>query len=62
MNRNDLEPIILNEATNEIKHQYLSAKKARNEIGWESEYELIDGLKETILWYTKFFNNDKGII
>jgi CDP-glucose 4,6-dehydratase len=62
MNREDLTPIILNEADNEIKHQYLSAKKARTEIGWESEYELIDGLKETILWYKKFFNNTKELI
>ena len=30
----DLEPDVRNEATNEILHQYLSAAKARAELGW----------------------------
>jgi CDP-glucose 4,6-dehydratase len=62
MNRKDLTPIILNEANNEIKHQYLSAKKAKTEIGWKYDYELDDGLKETILWYKEFFNKYEGLI
>lgn len=55
MNREDLKPIILNEATNEIKHQYLSAKKARKILGWKPKYNLNTGLKETIEWYNQFF-------
>ena len=55
MNREDLKQIILNEATNEIKHQYLSAKKARNLLGWKPKYNLNTGLKETIEWYKQFF-------
>ena len=55
MNRKDLKPIILNEATNEIKHQYLSAKKARKLLGWKPKYALNTGLEETIEWYKQFF-------
>ena len=54
MGRDDLEPKILGTAKNEIKHQYLSAKKARRVLGWEPGYTLDKGLKETIEWYTDF--------
>ncbi len=55
MNRRDLEPIILNEVKGEIKHQYLSAKKAKEILKWKPRYALEDGLKETIMWYQGFF-------
>ena len=51
MGRENLKPIILNEASNEIKHQYLSAKKARKLLRWKPYYDLDKGLKETIEWY-----------
>jgi len=51
MGKSHLEPIVLNRAKNEIKHQYLSADKARKMLGWESKYPLEEGLKETIEWY-----------
>ena len=54
MNSN-LKPVILNEATNEIKHQYLSAKKAKDLLGWKSEYDLNIGLQKTISYYIDFF-------
>ncbi len=57
MNREDLEPIILNEAKNEIQHQYLCAKKAKEILTWKPKYNLENGLKETIEWYKQFFNN-----
>jgi CDP-glucose 4,6-dehydratase len=50
----DLEPIIKNEVTGEIFHQYLSAAKARNSLGWRPRYSLEEGLKETIAWYREF--------
>ncbi len=53
MNSN-LKPVILNEAKNEILHQYLSAKKARNVLGWKPKYSLDEGLKETIAWYKEY--------
>jgi CDP-glucose 4,6-dehydratase len=52
----DLEPVILNKATNEIKDQYLSAHKARLLLKWHPLYTLEDGLKETVDWYKGFFN------
>jgi CDP-glucose 4,6-dehydratase len=56
MGRKDLRPRILNEAKNEIKHQYLSAEKARKVLGWKPKYTLEQGLKETIEWYREYFS------
>lgn len=50
-----LEPDIRNEASNEIRHQYLSAERARNELGWHPLYTLQEGLEHTIAWYRQFF-------
>ena len=55
MNREDLQPEILNVAKGEIKHQYLSAQKARDFLGWKPRYTLEKGLNETIRWYQGFF-------
>jgi CDP-glucose 4,6-dehydratase len=55
MKREDLKPKILNQAKNEIKDQYLSAKKAKNLLNWRARYTLDESLKETIDWYRKFF-------
>jgi CDP-glucose 4,6-dehydratase len=49
-----LEPTILNEATNEIHHQYLSASKARRELGWKPLYSLEEGLERAISWYGEY--------
>lgn len=54
MGKSHLEPIILNQAKNEIKHQYLSAEKARRLLNWKPEYSLDESLKETIQWYSDF--------
>ncbi|MBM3889750.1 MAG: NAD-dependent epimerase/dehydratase family protein [Verrucomicrobia bacterium] len=55
MGRNDLKPRVLNQASNEIRHQYLSAKKARRVLGWRPRYTLQQGLSETIAWYQDYF-------
>jgi CDP-glucose 4,6-dehydratase len=52
--KSDLEPKILRESTNEIKHQYLSAKKAREILNWKPKYTLDDGLRRTTKWYEDF--------
>lgn len=54
MNREDLEPIILNEVSHEIKKQYLSAKKAHTLLGWKPKYDIEKGFIETINWYKKY--------
>jgi len=56
MDKEDIEPVILNEASGEIIHQYLSATKAKTILGWEPKYTIEQGLKETVDWYIKFFN------
>ena len=60
MGRNDLEPKILGTAKNEIKHQYLSAEKARKTLDWKPKYTIDAGLKETIKWYVDFLKSAEG--
>ena len=50
----DLKPDVRNEASNEIKHQYLSAEKARKMLDWSPLYTLDGGLEKTIAWYREF--------
>ena len=50
----DLELDIRNQATNEIRHQYLSAARARRDLGWQPLFTLDEGLRKTIDWYRKF--------
>lgn len=54
MNSN-LKPKVLNQGRNEIKHQYLSAEKARKLLNWTPAYTIDEGLVKTIEWYTEFF-------
>jgi CDP-glucose 4,6-dehydratase len=51
----DLELEIRNEATNEIRYQYLSAEKARRVLNWKPLFTLDEGLHRTITWYRDFF-------
>ena len=52
-----LEPDIKNEATNEIRCQYLSAAKARAKLDWKPLFQMEDGLQRTIGWYRDFFKS-----
>jgi len=49
-----LAPDIRNEASNEIRHQYLSAERARQQLGWKPLFTLEEGLTKTISWYREF--------
>lgn len=53
----NIEPKILGNACNEIKHQYLSAQKARSILNWHPHYTMEEGLKETIEWYKLFLKS-----
>jgi CDP-glucose 4,6-dehydratase len=55
----DLQPDIRNEASNEIKHQYLSAQKARTMLGWSPLFDLEEGLERTIDWYKEFLGGNQ---
>ena len=46
-----LEPDVRNEASNEIRHQYLSAARARTLLGWAPLFSLDQGLERTTAWY-----------
>lgn len=52
----DLEPEVRNEATNEIRQQYLDATRARNILGWRPLFSLEEGLRRTIEWYKDFLS------
>lgn len=54
----NLKPIVLNEASNEIKEQYLSSTKARKILKWKPIVTLDEGLQLTISWYKDFFSNN----
>lgn len=45
---------ILKKAEYEIKHQFLSAQKARKMLNWKPKYSLEKGLVKTIKWYKEF--------
>jgi CDP-glucose 4,6-dehydratase len=55
LGREDLTPVVLDYASGEIRSQSLSARKARERLGWLARYDLESGLAETIEWYRDFF-------
>jgi CDP-glucose 4,6-dehydratase len=55
--RSRQKPVILNEASNEIREQYLSSAKARKMLKWEPLVTLDEGLRRTISWYRDFLLN-----
>jgi len=50
----NLEPIILNQAKNEIPDQYLASNRAHQTLGWYPNYTLEDGLRKAMEWYRDF--------
>ncbi|RMF58469.1 MAG: NAD-dependent epimerase/dehydratase family protein [Calditrichaeota bacterium] len=54
MDKKTLEPVILNQASNEIREQYLDCCKAKKWMNWKPQYSLEAGLKETIQWYSEW--------
>ena len=54
----DLKPEVRGEATNEIRHQYLSATKAKSVLDWSPQFSLDDALGRTIDWYRQFLASE----
>ena len=57
--KDSLKPVIKNEAKNEIHDQHLSAKKAKEVLGWKSQWSIEKGLDETIAWYKDYLKDKK---
>jgi CDP-glucose 4,6-dehydratase len=55
LNRGDLEPVVLGQASSEIREQFLSAEKAERVLGWKARFEFTEGLKRTCDWYRAYF-------
>jgi len=51
MGKRALQPVILNEASDEIPAQYLDCEKARRLLDWAPSHTFESGLQETIPWY-----------
>lgn len=51
----NLQADIRDEVSNEILHQYLSAEKARTQLGWKPLFDFEQGLRQTVDWYKDFF-------
>jgi CDP-glucose 4,6-dehydratase len=49
-----LRPQVLNQASHEIRHQYLSAERARTVLNWKPDFTLDAGLEHTVAWYREF--------
>lgn len=52
----DLEPDVRNEASHEIREQFLCAAKAREMLGWSPLFSLNEGLQRTIEWYRRYLS------
>lgn len=53
-----IQPEVRNEASNEIREQYLDASRARADLGWKAQHQLEEGLEKTIGWYRTFFESE----
>lgn len=53
--RPELEVLVRNIATNEVREQYASSEKARSLLKWKPRCGLEEGLRRTIRWYQEYF-------
>ncbi len=52
--KSSLRPEVLNQASNEIRHQFLSAERARTMLNWQPQFTLESGIDRTLAWYREF--------
>jgi CDP-glucose 4,6-dehydratase len=53
-----LQPVVMNEAPNEIPQQSLDASKARRLLAWKPLFSMEEGLERTIPWYRAFLQSN----
>jgi CDP-glucose 4,6-dehydratase len=51
----NLKPDVRNEASNEIRDQYLDATKAKTMLGWAAAFTFDESLRATVDWYKRYF-------
>lgn len=51
LKREDLKPVVLNQASREIQAPYLGSARMREILGWAPQYSLAQGLTEAAAWY-----------
>ena len=51
MGREDLTPVVMADAPNEITAQWLDSRKARERLGWNPAVPLHEGLARSVEWY-----------
>jgi dTDP-D-glucose 4,6-dehydratase len=56
MDQADLKPVILNQASQEIRERYMSCAKARELLSWVPASSSEAGLRETVDWYREHFS------
>ena len=59
--KSSLRPEVLNQASNEIRHQFLSAERARTMLNWQPQFTLESGLDRTLAWYREFLGAPAAI-
>jgi CDP-glucose 4,6-dehydratase len=58
----DLKPDVRHQTNHEIREQYLSAAKARRNLGWRPRFMLREGLRRTIAWYREFLGDATAVL
>ncbi len=56
--KTELQPVVLNQALDEIHRQYLDCSKARRMMDWSPNYQLEEALRETISWYREWLSKE----
>jgi CDP-glucose 4,6-dehydratase len=56
LGREDLEPVVLDQARAEIQDQVLDSTKAHERLGWKAHHTLASGLQKTVAWYRDYLS------
>jgi len=62
MGQESLSPQVLNQASHEIREQFLDCSKARRLLNWQPHYTLDEGLRQTIDWYREYLSAKSGTL